>query len=493
MPRTNRRIPFALTAALAAAVLLAAPAYASKSQFSVMQDDGLLQSTNTAVRDAALDEMKALGTRTVKVAMIWRNVAPNAEGSSKPAGFNGADPAAYGAGFAGYRALVDAINARGMNAWLILNTPAPKWAAPRNSNRQPGVYEPNAREFGDFAEAAGRLFPDVPIWSVLNEPNHEAFLWPQVKKTGVIHSAILYRQLFYEAREGLAVAGHNGSRILFGGMAPRAGAPKKGAKSVHPVAFLRQFFCLDERLRPVKGRLARDLKCTGKFRRVSANGFSYHPYTNAKGPLSKLPNKDDAMIGQLPRLYRVLDAAHKRKRLSQRKIQLFNAEFGYQTYPPDRCWAKIASVPGFINIAEYLSWKDRRVANYIQYQLQDELSSGLCDPRFQAGLRFVDGSKKSGIYAAYELPIVVELTKSSNMVKIWGGVRAFAGAPQAVDIQVKQGSGYKTVGTAVTNGATGYFQTPVTLSGAKGKTWRLSWNGKTSRSAKPVKPVKPQL
>lgn len=494
-----RPVFFAIAAALATAALLAAPAQASKSQFSVMQDDGLLQSPNTAVRDAALDEMKALGTRTVKVAMVWRNVAPNAEGSSKPAGFNGADPTAYSGGFARYRALVDAINARGMTAWLILNTPAPKWAAPRNTTRQPGTYEPNAKEFGDFAEASGRLFPDVPIWSVLNEPNHEAFLWPQVKKTGIAYSAIMYRELVYEATAGLRNSGHANDTILFGGIVPRASKPVKGAKSVWPLTFLRHFFCLDTRLRPARGRLAKDLKCTGKFRRVSASGFAYHPYTGVRSPLSAAPTPEDALIGQLPRVYKILDRARALRRLSKSRIKLWNGEFGYQTYPPDPFGAKVGNVPAFLNLAEYISWKDPRVVNFQQYQLRDE-PPDLSQPAgslnryrgFQSGLRYDDGRQKAGIYNAYELPVVVERTTSTRKVKVWGGVRASGGVPQLVDIQVKKGSKFQTVASVMTTGASGYFQTTVPISGAAGKTWRITSNGKSSRSTRPVRKVRPK-
>lgn len=481
-----------LTCAAALICLIAAvqPAGASSTQFTAMQDDGLLLSQDAAIRDKALDEMKLLGVDTVKVVMIWRGVAPNSEGSDKPAGFNGADPNAYGSGFGLHRALVDAIKARGMNVWLILNTPAPKWAAPKKTSPRAGVYKPSPSEFGDFSEAAGKAFPDVVIWSVLNEPNHRSFLQPQVEKTGVIASAVLYRNLFYESRAGLLAAGHSQEEILFGAMAPRAGAPKKGARSVQPIPFLRQFFCLDAKLKPAKGSLAKSLKCN-KFKKIEAGGFAYHPYTNAKGPLAPLVSKDDAMIGQLPRLYKVLDRAGALKRLSKKRIKLWNAEFGYQTYPPDRCWTPIAKVPAFLNIAEYISWKDRRVANYHQYQLQDEPSPGLCSDPWQAGLRFINGDKKPSVYSAFEMPMVVEKVSRSK-VRIWGGIRAFPGPGQTVEIQVKQGSGYTTVSTFLVTNPLGYFQTTVSLSGAQSKTWRIVWTDKTSRSSKPVDKIKPK-
>lgn len=499
MRNAHRRLTMIFFIALVAIAAMANTAQASKSQFTALQDDGMLLSTDTVNRDATLDELQALGVETVKIALIWRNVAPASDSSSKPSGFDGSDPSGYGGGFAAYRSLVDAVKARGMNSWLILITPAPKWAAPKNSKRQPGVYEPNADEFGDFAQAAGSVFPDVNIWSILNEPNHQAFLEPQVKYSGYVHSAVLYRELVYEATDGLVRSGHYGDNILFGGMAPRAGKPVKGAKSVWPLAFLRQFFCLNSELRPVTGQAAKRLRCTGRFKRVNASGFAYHPYTGIRSPLSAAPTPDDALIGQLPRLYKILDRAHSLRRLKPKRVKLWNAEFGFQTLPPDPFGAKIARVPAYLNLSEYISWKDSRVVNFQQYQLVDS-PPDLSQPPgsltryqgFQSGLRFSDGSKKPGIYDSFELPIVVEKTGSSKKVSVWGGIRAFTGTPQTVEIQVKNGSGFETVASVMVTNSQGYFQTKVPLDGASSKTWRIIWNGKNSRSTKAVAKVKPK-
>ncbi|MBJ7347624.1 MAG: hypothetical protein JHC87_03510 [Thermoleophilaceae bacterium] len=476
-----------VAAILAATFTLACvvAAGASSTQFTAIQDEGLLLSPDPAVRNAALDEMQALGVESVKLAMIWRRIAPSPDSSTKPAGFDATDPAAYGSGFAQYRSVVDAIEARGMRPWIVLIVPAPKWAAPKASKRQQGVYLPDTKEFGMFSEAAGKSFPEVSIWSIYNEPNHIAFLEPQVLKTGIVTSAEHYRNLFYAARAGLSSSGHDADNILFGAMAPRASAPTKGATSVQPVLFLREFFCLDGKLKPYKGAAARARGCTGKYKKILASGFAYHPYTGVRSPLTLPPSPNDALIGQLPRLYKVLDAAYKQKRLSQKKIKLWNAEFGYQSDPPDPSWTPIKLIPSYSNIAEYISWKDKRVVNFHQYQLYDEKPIA----GFQSGLRFIDGTKKPAIYDAFQLPLVVEKTTGSK-VHVWGGIRAFNGAPQTVDIQIKNGSSFQTVTSVFVTNTAGYFQTDVALAGAAGKKWRLAWNGQVSREASVIKTIK---
>ena len=62
----------ALALAAALAVSLTAGHAAPRS---IMQDDTLLLRSGPAVRDQALDEMRALGVDTVRVVPIWRDHA----------------------------------------------------------------------------------------------------------------------------------------------------------------------------------------------------------------------------------------------------------------------------------------------------------------------------------------------------------------------------------------------------------------------------------
>ena len=61
---------------------------------------------------------------------------------------------------------------------IALSPPVPGWATARRGDRS-GVDRPSATEYARFAEAAGRRYPSVDLWTLWNEPNHPGFLYPQ--------------------------------------------------------------------------------------------------------------------------------------------------------------------------------------------------------------------------------------------------------------------------------------------------------------------------
>lgn len=495
-PRTCPRINLFIISAIAVIALLlsaASGAQASTRQQSVMQDDARLLSGDPAARDAALDEMRALGVDIVKVGAFWRRFAPSATSNRKPR-FIATDPTGYS--WAPLEEVVQGIVSRGMRPWIMVSAPAPDWATKKSTkSTQEGVYQPDPAGFADFTEAIGRKFPQVSIWSIYNEPNFQYWLWPQIGKGLASLSAVHYRKIYVAAHAALVHSGHGGDTILFGGLAPRAFLPRVGQRATQPLRFLRDFFCLGDDLKPLTGRAAKLRSCTGKFAKISASGFAYHPYTVAGGPSIRPTSLDDAPIANLKRVYRVLDRAAALRRLSNRRMPLWSAEFAYQSDPPDLYQTRIGKIPGFLNTSEYISYRDSRVKTYSQYQLYDEpldtsFSVGDNDRYggFQSGLRFADGDKKTDVYRAYQMPLMI-FKRTGATVTVWGCLRA-AVAGASIEIEVKQGSDWSTVGTATVNNPMGYFIQPVTVPGANGKTFRLKYNNVYSREAKPGKPVK---
>jgi hypothetical protein len=458
---------------LVAGAIFAPGVGASTRQYSIMQDDGMVLA-GTATADATLDEMQELGVDIVKVNATWRVVAPNPLSSERP-DVDLADPANYD--WASLSHAVEGIQARGMIPWLLITAPAPNWASSHLSQtRRPGIYKPNPVYFGSFAEALAKRFPSVNYWSVMNEPNFLLWLYPQIGSSNVSESAVHYRKLYVEARNGLDRGGAGADQIMFGELAPNALPPSRGGKATQPIRFLRDFFCLDSRLKSLRGAAARARGCTGKYKKVRATGFAYHPYTSADGPSKAPRHSDDAPITALKRIYRVLDRAYAYHRLSTRKIPLWNTEFGYQSNPPDIFWTPIRRVPEYINASEFLSYRDRRVRSYSQYQLHDEaLGSGGTEQygAFQAGLHFADGQPKPGPMAAYRLPLVVNSTRSDNRVTIWGGVRKVSQLPQVIELQSRSSGGEYTMMRTITL-APGqrYFSSSFARSGAKRRVYR---------------------
>ena len=75
MSRTTRLLILALGLG---ALLMPAAANASPVQTSIMMDDDLLVYRGDAVATSALTQMKKLGVDTVRVTVLWKNVAENA-------------------------------------------------------------------------------------------------------------------------------------------------------------------------------------------------------------------------------------------------------------------------------------------------------------------------------------------------------------------------------------------------------------------------------
>lgn len=464
--------------------LCASPAaLASSTQQTIFQDDGRLLESGPDARDRALEEIRATGADVIKLHLVWANVAPG--GATRPDGFRGQDSSSYSeAAWERYDGLVRAAQARGFRVLLAPTTPAPGWATPRRGDER-GVYRPNAREFGRFVRAVATRYdgrhgqPRVDFWTIGNEPNHPGFLQPQATRGGRLVAPHLYRELARQAVAGLRLAGHARDTVLFGELLPIGQRP--GPRStIRPIAFLRDFFCLDGRYRPYRGRAARSRGCL-RFRRVTGvSGFGYHPYTRPGGPGVPETDADNATIRSLARVTRALDRAAARRRLARRGMRIYNTEFGFQSNPPDRFWTPIARIPAYLNESEYISYRNRRVATWSQYALVDDSDlSG-----FQSGLRFSDGSPKTGVYQAYRLPFFVRLV-GSRTVEVWGGARPAArGERVQVQYRLRSRSFTNLRGGALAVNSQGYFRRRFRLARAASRTFRFAYGGATSRETR---------
>jgi hypothetical protein len=450
-----------LTTALCIALaLLPAAAGASPRQFALFQDEALLVE-NGGTRGATLDELQALGADMIKAQVNWATVAPG--GRRKPQGFDGSDPAQY-PGWERYDQLLAEAKARGFQVMFALAPPAPGWATSKRGDRA-GVTRPSAREFGRFATAAARRFPGVDVWTIWNEPNHPGHLFPQSTKGGRPVAPHLYRGLVRAAVRGLERGGVGPDPILFGELLP-IGKPVDGPKrNLKPLKFLRAFFTG----RPISG----------------VDGFAYHPYTRAGGPLVREPTGDDATIHSYGRLLQALDSARARGRLRGPKLAIWNTEFGFQTNPPDPFGARIASVPRFWSLSElWFSYSNRRVKSISQYTMNDQAGDA---SMWQSGLRFADGALKSDIYANYRLPILVRQL-GPGAVEVRGAARP-GGAGTTVQIyQRARSAAFKPLGGPMeVRNVRGYFVSRYRISKAAGRTFYFTAGGQSSIQVKPVR------
>jgi hypothetical protein len=477
----------ALTTLLCLAGLAAAPGIASAStgQVALLQDDRQLLLDGTNVRDSALDEARALGVDAIKFELPWSGVAPT--GKTKPAGFDGSDPAAYGSAWAPYDGLVSAAQSRGFRVMIALGPPVPGWATAKRGDRL-GVDRPSAREFRRFAEAAGRRYPGVDLWTLWNEPSHPRFLLPQATRGRIPVSPHLYRNLVRAGVDGLRASGHGGNTILFGELLPIGKSRIFRKNTMKPLLFLREFFCLDSHWHAFHGRAAKVRGCT-HYRPLSGlSGFAYHPYTRPNGPRGREPTRLDATIRSIGRITRALDRARRKGRIRGGRLPVWNTEFGFQSNPPDPFQTRISRIPAFLSESEWISYRNPRVASYSQFTLVDTPVARRGDlfGTWQGGLRFASGKEKAGVYQAYRLPLFVRLLGPSA-VEVWGDARP-GGAGAVVQVQSRASKGsFSDLGPPITvSNSRGYFKARYRVSKAAKRRYKFLSAGFESRTARAV-------
>ena len=429
---------------------LTSRAHASKTQWSMFEEQRYLTNADPATREATLDEIHGLGADTLRILLSWNSVAPSPGSSTRPA-FDANDPAAY-PGFANYDDLVQRATAKGFRVVLTLAGPMPVWAT---GNRRGNNYKPDPNEYAQFVAATGKRYsgsfnglPRVNNYTLLNEPNHKQFLTPQ--KVHNSPAARSYRDMVARAIPALRASGHADATILIGELAPFPPAGGPG-----PLAFTRSWLCLDKRYKRLKGSAARKAGCSG-FKKIDANGFAIHAYTR---PVSNYKPPGDAItIAVIRRLAAALDKAAKAGRIP-RGLPIYNTEFGIQTNPPDPYQGgSLAKQAQILNESEEYSYKYSRLRSYSQYLLYDDppLTSGPAFDRyrgFQSGLEFSNGQRKPA-YDAFKFPIVVH--KRGSGVSIWGRVRPGSGV-RFVQIQRRSGSSFENLGVRIATNPAGYF------------------------------------
>jgi hypothetical protein len=463
---------------------------------------------------ATLDELKRLGVDDVKVFVPWGSLAPAPLSHTRPAGFDAASPAAYASVlWAPYDAIVRAANADKMGIDLALEAPAPLWATAPGvpAGTSPGfvgAWEPSAKEYGLFVEAVGKRYsgqykppgqstplPRVSFWSIWNEPNYGAQLAPQAVDDSTVEiSPLLYRGMLDAAWTALGQTGHGSDKILIGELAPRGqtvGDQPGNFSGMVPLRFIRALYCVDGSLHPLQGTDAtlRGCPATAAASKAfpsrhpglfHASGFAIHPYPQGQvAPDVATPNEPDyADLPKLSSLEATLDGAQAAYG-SGTRFPLYDTEFGYQTNPPEKIARAINPTLAayYMNWAEYISWRNPRVASWDQYLLADPPPPS----NFDTGLKFSDGTPKA-LYDAFRMPLYLPYPygKSGHAIEIWGCVRpahwVHSNSPQVALLQFRPASGgaFKTIARVPITDPYGYFDTFATF--ASSGSVRLGWS-----------------
>jgi hypothetical protein len=428
-----------------------------------MEDERLLLGHPEAA-GAAVAEWRALGVDVVRIHAQWWNIAPR----RKPPAFRASDPSDPRYDWGALDFAVSTVRTAGMKVMLTVTGPGPAWTSTAPRRRNPR-WKPSAREFGRFARAvATRYGGQVDRYLLWNEPNSPGWLQPQSECRRHVCTPVaphVYRSLVRAATPQIHAA-DPGSEVLLGELAPTGKPARANNTGLAPLPFLRALGCVDAKYKRVRrGR------CAG-FRPATADAFGYHPHPVHNAPDKANPDRDDAQIADLPRLFAVLDKLRAKRRLAVGR-DVYLTEFGYQTSPPDHAvGVTLAQQTRYLLQASYVAWRARRVRSLSFYQWDDEpvIFRGAGTRAYtgwQSGLRFVNGQPKPAL-RVFPAPLVIDRTRSL----LWGQVRP-AAAP-AVTVQIRRaGASEFTDLEQVPLGGDGSFLRRVTL--APGAAYRYRW------------------
>jgi hypothetical protein len=402
-------------------------------------------------RPGALHQLEQLGVHALRVVLLWKNVAPGPDATTRPR-FDAADPAAYDWGQ--YDAVLQAARERGWQVLLTVSGPVPRWAT---AGAVDNVTRPDPQEFQAFMTAVGRHYgQQVKLFSIWNEPNEPVFLAPQFQNHAPA-SPRIYRGLFQAGVAGLRASGNfAGMRVLMGETAPRG-----TGNVVAPLTFLRGALCLDAQYR-------RASSCSP----LPIDGYAHHAYTTRAGPGFIPPGRNDVTIGVLGRLTSALDRAAAAGAIPA-GTPIYLTEFGIQSAPDPVFGVSLAQQAEYIAISERIAYANRRVRFFSQYLLRDDVPrSGPPAQRyggFESGLEFAGGAAKPS-YSAWPVPLAV--TRSGSRVSLWGLARPARGATD-VAVEVADGRGaFHRLLTRHTN-SLGYWTAHSSY--RRGRRWRVRW------------------
>jgi hypothetical protein len=478
--------------------LAAAPAHASRGQNAIF-DAGVELTGDLCcpgLSSSALNEARALGARTVRVLVFWRDVVASPDSTVRPPG-DPSDPAWAGyaqpstlspqSGWGKYDELVKGIVTRGMSVLMVPTGTFPDGRVPRwasNSAVKDGT-DPDPGQYGLFLAAlahryrggytpAGGLatLPAVSYVGVWNEPNSPFQLQPQIKN-GAPYTPGLYRRLYSAGRQGLLNGGFGG-QIWTGELAPRGTNATLG-----PIPFTEQFLCLQRVGKKRHKKKPRKIRYRASCGALHADGFAHHPHTGIDPPFRNPTFPGDVTVANLGDLQRVLAAAARAGAINPLPLEI--DEYGVQTYPPPKLLGvSFQQQAEYIGISEYLGWRNPGVAAWNQYLLRDDSAAG----GFTSGLRLHDGTPKPSL-DAYRTPLVIRIPcarkgkankgcakkKPPKRVNGWGEVRPVGSAH--VQILRNAGSGWVAATPQFRTDARGYFQRKLRY--RRGRLFKLVW------------------
>jgi hypothetical protein len=443
--------------AVSALGLRSAPAARAnmQTQLSIMMDDDQVVYAAEGVRMNVLRRMKSLGVDLVRATVLWNVVAQGTKDPRTHHRFDPTNPQSYPrSNWTRYDQLVRDAASVGIGVYFNITGPGPAWAMGNTKDQTiKKAFMPDVDQWGKFVAAVGTRYsgryhglPAMRFWSIWNEPNWPTWLAPQniyspTLRRMIPYSPVLYRRLFYAARRALDRTGHKTDQVMLGETQPLGSNPDNARTPMRPGLFIRELFCVDGGVRPLRGAqaAARDCGFWNGRGPMAATIYAHHPYTKSAPPDWTDRNPDSITLGDIAKLPRLLDRIAIKTHRVPANLPIFVTEMGYSSNPPNPFrGVPLATQAAWINESDYLAWRQPRVYSMTQFLFRDsppvrkaKKGSRAYWATFQTGITFVNGRPKPA-YAAYTLPIWVRRTTDASgqpAVELWAQVRFRKGAP----------------------------------------------------------------
>ena len=259
-------------------------------------------------------------------------------------------------------------------------------------------------------------------------------------------SPSIYRNLYLAGHHGLSGAGHRGDTILLGELMPRGGdVSAQGAAARVPArdGLPRQPLPPDPRHAPPSSAAA------ARSARIPTSGHRLPPLHAAAAARTCPAQGRRRRSASSARLRSTIDALR-----AARQAAPPPADLDHRVRLPDQA---ARPVPGRVARGPPASWtrasgsafRNSRVESYSQYTLFDDPprpgSGPLRWSSWQAGLHFLDGRRKPGVYDAFRLPFFVR-TLSANRVEVFGARRTLTGGTAQIESKAA-GASYRPLGS----------------------------------------------
>src|SRR5919204_2751694 len=285
-------------------LLVAAPSHASRA-LTAIEDPASAPGLNFGPQ-LVIPLWKRMGVDIVRIQAFWNVVAPDPNSPTLPPGFDPSNPNDPRYDWSSLDGAIALVRANGMRVMLTVHQLGPVW-----SSQQPGLgiqgWMPDPRQYAAWATALARRYgPAVDVYLMGNEPNEKVFLSPQTScgpVGGRVRcqrvAPVVYANLLRAAYPAIKSVDPN-SKLIVGELAPIGGVSLT-AGNIAPLAFIRGMGCLNDKYRTIRTGL-----CAG-FKPARGDAFGYHPYQQKARPDQQTAYKNGAKLGDLKRLFGVLD------------------------------------------------------------------------------------------------------------------------------------------------------------------------------------------